>query len=127
MFKEFVILSCIASIALAYPPSHDNGWQQPQQGWQKPQQSWQQQPQHGWQKQQEEAPANYDFNYEVHEVATGDIKRQKEMAKDGHISGEYSLVEPDGIHRRIVTYTADDEHGFKVNPSVLKSLKNILK
>ena len=112
MFKEFVILSCIASIALAYPPSHsgatDNGWQQPQQGWQ--------QPQHGWQNKQVEAPANYEFNYEVHEASTGDIKRQKEMAKDGHVVGEYSLVEPDGIHRRIVTYTADDEHGFKVNP-----------
>lgn len=89
MFKEIVILSCVASIALAYPPHHAEN--------------------------HHEAPANYDFNYEVHEISTGDIKRQTETAKDGHISGEYSLVEPDGIYRRIVTYTADDEHGFKVS------------
>lgn len=59
-----------------------------------------------------EQPANYDFNYEVHDTHTGDIKRQHEVAKDGHISGEYSLVEPDGVHRRVVTYTANDHEGF---------------
>lgn len=59
-----------------------------------------------------EQPANYDFNYEVHDTHTGDIKRQHEVAKDGHVSGEYSLVEPDGVHRRVVTYTANDHEGF---------------
>jgi hypothetical protein len=59
-----------------------------------------------------EQPANYQFNYEVHDTHTGDIKRQHEEAKDGSIHGEYSLVEPDGIHRRVVSYTADDHHGF---------------
>lgn len=59
-----------------------------------------------------EQPANYDFNYEVHDTHTGDIKRQHEVAKDGHITGEYSLVEPDGIHRRVVSYTANDHEGF---------------
>lgn len=61
---------------------------------------------------QHEEPANYQFNYEVHEAHTGDIKRQHEEAKDGGVSGEYSLVEPDGIHRRVVTYTANDHDGF---------------
>lgn len=59
-----------------------------------------------------EQPANYQFNYEVHDSHLGDIKRQHEVAKDGQISGEYSLVEPDGIHRRVVTYTANDHDGF---------------
>ncbi|KAG5676662.1 hypothetical protein PVAND_006480 [Polypedilum vanderplanki] len=62
-----------------------------------------------------EAPANYQFQYEVHEESTGDIKRQHEEAKDGKIQGEYSLVEPDGQFRRIVTYTADDVHGFQAD------------
>lgn len=62
--------------------------------------------------QQYEQPANYQFNYEVHDTHTGDIKRQYEVAKDGHITGEYSLVEPDGIHRRVVSYTANDLEGF---------------
>jgi hypothetical protein len=60
-----------------------------------------------------EEPANYEFQYEVHDESTGDIKRQKEEATNGKVSGEYSLVEPDGDFRRIVTYTADDENGFQ--------------
>ncbi|XP_070499701.1 cuticle protein 7-like [Chironomus tepperi] len=61
-----------------------------------------------------EAPANYEFNYEVHDTHTGDIKRQHEKAENGHISGQYSLVDPDGF-RRVVSYTADDHHGFQAN------------
>ena len=49
-----------------------------------------------------EAPANYNFNYEVHDTHTGDIKRQHEVAKDGAISGEYSLFDADG-YRRVVS------------------------
>ena len=49
-----------------------------------------------------EAPANYDFNYEVHDTHTGDIKRQHEKAENGHVSGQYSLVDPDG-YRRVVS------------------------
>lgn len=67
---------------------------------------------HAYHHEHHEQPANYDFNYEVHDTHTGDIKRQHEVAKDGHISGEYSLVEPDGVHRRVVTYTANDHEGF---------------
>ncbi|CAG9798870.1 unnamed protein product [Chironomus riparius] len=61
-----------------------------------------------------ESPANYEFNYEVHDTNTGDIKRQHEKAENGHISGQYSLVDPDGF-RRVVSYTADDHHGFQAN------------
>jgi hypothetical protein len=43
-----------------------------------------------------EAPANYEFNYDVHDPHTGDIKQQHEVAKDGAISGEYSLIDADG-------------------------------
>jgi Insect cuticle protein len=61
-----------------------------------------------------EEPANYEFNYDVHDHQTGDIKQQHESAKDGVISGQYSLIDADG-HRRIVDYTADDHHGFNAN------------
>ncbi|KAL7044552.1 hypothetical protein ACKWTF_001959 [Chironomus riparius] len=61
-----------------------------------------------------EEPANYEFNYEVHDQHTGDIKRQQEVAKDGAISGQYSLIDADG-YRRVVSYTADDHHGFQAN------------
>jgi hypothetical protein len=63
-------------------------------------------------------PANYEFNYEVHEEKTGDIKRQEEKAVNGKVTGQYSLVEPDGLHRRVVEYTADDEHGFVVSLNI---------
>ena len=58
-----------------------------------------------------EEPANYEFNYSVHDEQSGDIKQQQESAKDGVISGQYSLIDADGF-RRIVDYTADDVHGF---------------
>ncbi|KAG5676658.1 hypothetical protein PVAND_006476 [Polypedilum vanderplanki] len=61
-----------------------------------------------------EAPANYEFNYDVHDTHTGDIKQQHEIAKEGAVSGEYSLIDADG-YRRIVSYTADDHHGFIAN------------
>lgn len=65
-----------------------------------------------WAAKEHEAPANYEFNYEVHDEHTGDIKRQSEVAKNGAISGQYSLVDADGFHR-VVKYTADDHHGFQ--------------
>ena len=59
-----------------------------------------------------EEPANYDFEYAVHDEHTGDIKEQHESAKDGAISGFYSLIDADG-YKRVVHYTADDHHGFQ--------------
>ena len=61
-----------------------------------------------------EEPANYDFNYDVHDPHTGDVKQQHETAHDGAIQGQYSLIDADG-YRRIVDYTADDHHGFNAN------------
>ena len=61
-----------------------------------------------------EEPANYEFNYDVHDSHTGDIKQQSEKAVNGAISGQYSLIDADG-YRRIVDYTADDHHGFNAN------------
>jgi hypothetical protein len=58
-----------------------------------------------------EEPANYDFEYAVHDDHTGDVKEQHESAKDGVISGYYTLYDADG-YKRIVHYTADDHHGF---------------
>jgi hypothetical protein len=59
-----------------------------------------------------EAPANYDFKYEVHDEHTGDLKRQSETAVNGAVKGQYSLIDSDG-YKRIVEYTADDHHGFQ--------------
>jgi hypothetical protein len=61
-----------------------------------------------------EAPANYEFKYDVHDEYTGDIKSQSETAVNGAIKGQYSLIDSDG-YKRIVDYTADDVHGFQAN------------
>jgi hypothetical protein len=58
-----------------------------------------------------EEPANYDFEYSVHDDHTGDIKEQHESANNGVISGYYTLMDSDG-YKRVVHYTADDVHGF---------------
>jgi hypothetical protein len=84
-----------------------------QQGWAAPQQAWAA-PAIIKKVVAAEAPANYEFNYEVHEESTGDIKRQSEKADNGVIKGEYSLIDADG-YRRVVEYTADDHNGFVAN------------
>ncbi|CAD6997098.1 cuticle protein 8 [Ceratitis capitata] len=61
---------------------------------------------------EEHGPVAYEFQYEVHDPHTGDIKSQKEARKDDHVVGVYQLIEPDG-HRRIVHYKADDHNGFE--------------
>jgi hypothetical protein len=58
-----------------------------------------------------EEPANYNFNYEVNEPLTGDVKSQHETAEHGVIKGSYQLEDADGF-LRIVDYTADDTNGF---------------
>lgn len=61
-----------------------------------------------------EAPANYQFNYDVNEASTGDVKSQHEKADNGVIKGSYQLNDADGF-LRIVDYTADDVNGFQAN------------
>ncbi|XP_053672881.1 cuticle protein 7-like [Anopheles nili] len=59
----------------------------------------------------EEAPANYEFSYSVHDAHTGDVKSQHETRHGDQVQGQYSLLDADG-HERIVDYTADDHNGF---------------
>ncbi|XP_065362124.1 uncharacterized protein LOC135955694 [Calliphora vicina] len=56
-------------------------------------------------------PANYQFDYGVRDLETGDIKNQWETRDGDHVKGSYSLKEADGTIR-IVEYTADDHNGF---------------
>lgn len=60
---------------------------------------------------QQDAPAQYDFSYSVHDSHTGDIKQQQESRQGDNVQGQYSLVEPDGS-RRVVNYAADAHNGF---------------
>lgn len=57
------------------------------------------------------APAEYNFEYSVHDEHTGDIKSQQETRHGDNVEGHYTVVEPDG-HKRIVHYTADEHNGF---------------
>ncbi|EDW03564.1 pupal cuticle protein Edg-84A [Drosophila grimshawi] len=57
------------------------------------------------------SPAQYEFQYSVHDSHTGDVKDQFEHRRGEYVIGRYSLIEPDG-HRRIVDYSADPLLGF---------------
>ncbi|KAJ8731936.1 hypothetical protein PYW08_014666 [Mythimna loreyi] len=57
---------------------------------------------------------SYKFEYSVKDEHTGDHKSQEEHRDGDHVSGSYSLVEPDG-NVRTVHYTADDHHGFRAD------------
>ena len=58
-----------------------------------------------------EAPAQYNFAYDVHDEHTGDIKSQHETRNGDNVEGSYSLIDADGF-RRTVDYTADEHNGF---------------
>lgn len=79
---------------------------------------WSSEPKHeehkaeSWEHKEDESPKKYDFKYEVHDSHTGDIKRQSETSENGHVKGQYSLIDADG-YRRVVKYTADPHHGFQ--------------
>lgn len=60
---------------------------------------------------EEHAPANYDFEYSVHDAHTGDIKSQHESRHGDAVHGQYSLVDADN-HLRTVEYSADAHSGF---------------
>ncbi|XP_029714768.1 larval cuticle protein A2B-like [Aedes albopictus] len=60
----------------------------------------------------------YSYSYGVHDAVTGDNKEQHETRDGDVVTGQYSLVEPDGT-RRTVDYTADPVNGF--NAVVSKS------
>jgi Insect cuticle protein len=107
-FKFVLFCAAIAVASAGVIPAYEQSYYQPSHSYVQP-------AAHAIVKQVvHEAPANYDFNYEVHDTHTGDIKRQHETAKDGVISGQYSLYDADGYHR-VVEYTADDHNGFQAN------------
>ncbi|XP_065340236.1 cuticle protein 8-like [Cloeon dipterum] len=56
-------------------------------------------------------PAEYAFEYAVHDDHTKDIHSHKESRKGDRTDGEYSLVEPDGTIRT-VKYYVDGKSGF---------------
>lgn len=58
-----------------------------------------------------DAPAEYQFAYDVHDDHTGDVKSQQEERHGDVVKGQYTLIDADG-YRRIVDYTADDHNGF---------------
>lgn len=54
----------------------------------------------------------YQFSYSVNDPSTGDDKEQVENLDGGFVQGKYSLLEPDGLSRRVVEYSANDATGF---------------
>lgn len=59
-----------------------------------------------------DAYPSYNFNYNVQDAITGDIKSQSEQRDGDVVRGQYSLQEADG-YQRTVEYTADAVNGFK--------------
>lgn len=55
---------------------------------------------------------HYKFEYGVHDPHTHDIKDQHEHRDGKHLTGGYSLKEPDGTHR-VVKYTSGPHSGFE--------------
>ncbi|GBP75520.1 Cuticle protein 19 [Eumeta japonica] len=55
---------------------------------------------------------SYDFAYDVNDPYTGDVKNQAEAKRGDVVSGQYSLLQPDGVHR-VVDYRADSYNGFR--------------
>ncbi|CAG4941714.1 unnamed protein product [Parnassius apollo] len=58
------------------------------------------------------AKPDYHYAYGVDDPHTGNLQNHKEHRDGDVVSGEYSLVEPDGS-LRIVRYTADPKNGFQ--------------
>lgn len=57
-----------------------------------------------------EAPAKYEFAYDIADAHTGDYHSQSEKRDGDHVVGTYSLIEADGT-RRVVEYS-DEGYGF---------------
>ncbi|XP_026328758.1 larval cuticle protein A1A-like [Hyposmocoma kahamanoa] len=58
------------------------------------------------------AKPDYHYAYGVEDPLTGNLQNHKEHRDGDVVSGEYSLVEPDGSVR-VVRYTADPKNGFQ--------------
>lgn len=60
-----------------------------------------------------QAKPDYAYSYGVEDPHTGNLQNHKEHRDGDVVTGEYSLVEPDGSIR-LVRYTADPKNGFQV-------------
>ncbi|KAL1396459.1 hypothetical protein pipiens_002668 [Culex pipiens pipiens] len=66
---------------------------------------------HHYAEEDHHAPAEYKFEYSVHDDHTGDIKSQSEERHGDSVKGQYSLIDADG-YRRVVDYSSDKHTGF---------------
>ncbi|KAF0288836.1 Pupal cuticle protein Edg-84A [Amphibalanus amphitrite] len=55
--------------------------------------------------------SNFQYRYMVSDPLTGDAKSQHETRRGDAVTGEYRVLEANGL-MRVVSYTADDAHGF---------------
>ncbi|XP_017768717.1 PREDICTED: cuticle protein 8-like [Nicrophorus vespilloides] len=63
-----------------------------------------------------DAHPKYVFKYGVKDDHTGDHKTQEEIRDGDKVKGEYTVVQPDGIIRK-VEYFADHHNGFNAQVS----------
>ncbi|KAJ8985684.1 hypothetical protein NQ317_015184 [Molorchus minor] len=63
-------------------------------------------------KQKFQGHAHYKFAYGVHDPHTHDIKTQREYRNGHHLTGGYTVEEPDGTHR-VVKYVSSPHGGFE--------------
>ncbi|CAG9560609.1 unnamed protein product [Danaus chrysippus] len=68
-------------------------------------------PVHAQEHQEHYSHPQYEFEYSVADTHTGDIKSQHEARDGDHVTGSYSLHQPDGSIRT-VHYSADAHSGF---------------
>ncbi|KAG8229060.1 hypothetical protein J437_LFUL005693 [Ladona fulva] len=69
----------------------------------------------------------YSYSYEVDDKKSGDQKSAHESrAKDGTVTGSYSVTEPDGS-KRTVDYTADHINGYKATVHREEAQQDVMK
>ncbi|KAK8753913.1 hypothetical protein OTU49_001715 [Cherax quadricarinatus] len=61
--------------------------------------------------QQQNAPMNYDFQWEVNDQEYANFYGQKEVATNGRVEGSYHVLLPDNRLMK-VTYYVDGDSGF---------------
>jgi len=61
-----------------------------------------------------QAKPQYSFAYGVENPNTGDSHGHSETRDGSHVTGEYSVMEPDGVLRRVL-YTSDPKNGFRAS------------
>lgn len=70
-----------------------------------------------------QAKPDYSFAYGVNNPNTGDSHGHSETRDGSTVTGEYTVMEPDGVLRR-VKYTADPKNGFRASVQFLRPDSN---